>query len=486
MNSSRQSDSTSRPTQLMAVEIISELLATTDPRALGQTLAEQLHELTGARAVLLLAHRDEPAMHELLYASPPRCATLFSESELSGFCPQCTPGALPKRPEELPVDHPLRVPLLRAGVWSLQRVPLRAGGELQGSLLLLDLAEPDRIDETVELLTLLSPPIALALRNAFAIRHSEEQRQQAEVEFRRSQALLKSVTEGTSDAVYVKDAMGRYLMCNSATAEFVGKPSGEVLGKDDTALFAPDEARQVMAGDRGVMASGVARTFLSTKGPVHDAQGEVIGLFGIARDITERKQVEEALRHRGAQLTAAEVVARMGSWNYDVATDTAVWSDNMFAIFDVDQARRDELVFRTFVENRVHPDDRTRIVACLNTAMAGGPPYDLEYRIRWRDGSEHVIDARAEIDWDAAGQPQRLIGIVQDITERKRAEAVVQARVRLSEYAFGHSLDELLTQMLNEAELLSGSTIGFFHFVETDQKTLSLQAWSTKGLSGNN
>jgi len=69
-----------------------------------------------------------------------------------------------------------------------------------------------------------------------------------------------------------------------------------------------------------------------------------------------------------------------------------------------------------------------------------------------------------------------------DITERKRTNAVLEARVRLSEYALGHSLDELLTRTLDEVELLTGSTIGFFHFVETDQKTLSLQTWSTNTL----
>ena len=69
-----------------------------------------------------------------------------------------------------------------------------------------------------------------------------------------------------------------------------------------------------------------------------------------------------------------------------------------------------------------------------------------------------------------------------DITEQKRVNAVLEARLRLSEYALGHSLDELLTRTLDEAERLTGSTIGFFHFVEADQKTLSLQTWSTNTL----
>jgi PAS domain S-box-containing protein len=140
-------------------------------------------------------------------------------------------------------------------------------------------------------------------------------RKKAEEALRHAQTLLKSVTEGTSDAVYVKDIQGRYLMFNAAAARIVGKPSEEVMGQDDTALFPPDEARVVMAGDRRVMASGsvhtyeefvtsggVTRTFLSAKGPMCDAQGKVTGLFGIARDITERKQAEESLRRANRAL----------------------------------------------------------------------------------------------------------------------------------------------------------------------------------------
>ena len=126
---------------------------------------------------------------------------------------------------------------------------------------------------------------------------------------RQSQALLQSVTEGTTDAVYVKDPQGRYLMCNSATARFLGKSVAEILGRDDTALFEPEEARQLMAGDRRVLASGAVQTydefvtcggvsyiFLATKGPVRDARGNVIGLFGVSHDITERRRLQQRAR----------------------------------------------------------------------------------------------------------------------------------------------------------------------------------------------
>jgi len=125
---------------------------------------------------------------------------------------------------------------------------------------------------------------------------------------RQTEALLTAIAEGTTDAVYVKDTSGRYLLFNAAAARMVGKSASDVLGHDDTSLFAPDEARVVMEGDRRIVEEGVVRTyeehvtlggrlhtFLSTKGPVRDAQGRPIGLFGIARDITERRAQERHL-----------------------------------------------------------------------------------------------------------------------------------------------------------------------------------------------
>jgi PAS domain S-box-containing protein len=134
-------------------------------------------------------------------------------------------------------------------------------------------------------------------------------RKRAEEALRESHNLLRAIAEGTRDAVFVKDLRGRYLMINSAGAAFFGKAVAEVVGRDDTALFAPEAARQIMEDDRHTVAAaetrtyertttvqGITRTYLAAKGPYRDAQGRIIGVLGISRDITDRKRAAEALQ----------------------------------------------------------------------------------------------------------------------------------------------------------------------------------------------
>jgi two-component system, cell cycle sensor histidine kinase and response regulator CckA len=136
-----------------------------------------------------------------------------------------------------------------------------------------------------------------------------QERERTEAALRHSEELLRAVTEGTLDAVFVKDRNGRYLLVNEAISRYFGKPPHDIIGNDDAALFDAQSVAIINANDQAVMqansaitfeealtVAGSRRLFLATKAPYRDERGNVTGVVGIAHDITDRRSLEEQLR----------------------------------------------------------------------------------------------------------------------------------------------------------------------------------------------
>lgn len=145
---------------------------------------------------------------------------------------------------------------------------------------------------------------------------------EAQAEKTRALQLLAAIADNSSDAIFAKDLEGRYLLCNRETARVLGRTTGQALGCDDAALFSQAQATLIRANDRRVMAENRIcsyeepvstvdgeRVYQATKGPLRDGDGKVIGMFGIARDITERQQAEMALRQNIEELERFNRVA---------------------------------------------------------------------------------------------------------------------------------------------------------------------------------
>ncbi len=201
---------------------------------------------------------------------------------------------------------------LQRGFRSCAAFPLKLDGQPVGVLAVYGDQAGFFDTEELQLLSALADNISFAVES-----HQREQRRRdAEAESRRTTDLLRVVADGIPDAVFVKDRQGRYLLFNTAAARFVGRAVEEVLGRDDTEIFGGEDARLVQAGDRRVLesgevhtaeevltAAGTTRTYLATKAPYRDGRGKIIGLIGIARDITARKQEEEETRRLAERLT---------------------------------------------------------------------------------------------------------------------------------------------------------------------------------------
>jgi PAS domain S-box-containing protein len=268
--------------------------------------------------------------------------------------------------------------------------------------------------------------------------HDVTQNRQAQEALRASRTLLQTVIEGTTDAIYVKDPQGRYLLFNSSAARATGKRADEVLGKDDTFLFPPDQARVVMEGDRAVMAggkivtyeenvtvaSGELVTYLSTKGPLLDGQGRRIGLFGVARDVTVRKRAEEALRQSEER--------------YRMMFDTMIEG---FCIIEVLFDADDRPLDYRFLEINPAFETQTGLKNAQGKRMRELAP---EHEGHWfeiygkvaltGEPARFVNEAKAlnrcyDVSaYRVGGRDSRKVAILfNDITERKRAEEAVRA-----------------------------------------------------------
>ncbi|MHB8120627.1 MAG: hybrid sensor histidine kinase/response regulator [Desulfuromonadaceae bacterium] len=335
---------TSPAAQLMAIEVISELLASTSPHKLGEALTAHLRELTGARTVMVLIHHPEPEADELLYASPLRRNTLFSPTELNNFCHECTPGELPCLPEELSPDHPLYTPLVRAGVQSVIRYPLHAGGELIGQLLLFDLPGVERVTEASHIINLLAAPIALALKNALAFRLIEQQAQELEQrvaerteELQEAQALFKTAVSSSPFPIMIFDEDGHILQLSQGWTDLSGysleeiptiadwteRAYGERSGSRNEyieTLFEID--RTVNNGEWELTAKdGSIRIWEFQTTPLRTTRKGVRVLLSMATDLTERKNTEEARIQLEAQLQQAQKMESVGRLAGGVAHD---------------------------------------------------------------------------------------------------------------------------------------------------------------------
>ncbi len=134
----------------------------------------------------------------------------------------------------------------------------------------------------------------------------------------------------------------------------------------------------------------------------------------------EHRRAQEALRKSEASLSEAQRIAHLGNWVLDVKTDELTWSDETYRIFGF--APREVPVTNELFFSCVHPEDREMVIGKVQKALADNELYSIDHRLVLRNGEQRIVHERAEVICDETGQPVRMIGTVQDITERKRAE----------------------------------------------------------------
>lgn len=261
-------------------------------------------------------------------------------------------------------------------------------------------------------------------------------RKQAEEALR----LFSRVFEQTASTVVITDTEGRIEYVNPRFTETTGYAVEEAIGQRPNLLkskHTPMEEyrclwRTITRGEvwkgefRNRRKDGSLYWESAIISPVRDDQGRITHFVGIKDDITERKLAEAALKESEADLKKAQQLARIGNCKWDLRTDLTMWSDEVYAIFDREPAL--PAVGYKALRHYFSAAGWEQLSAAVDKTIRDGTPYELDLEILRNNGGRRWVHVRGEPVRDAEGTIVELHGMIQDITERKLAEAAVAER----------------------------------------------------------
>jgi len=273
-------------------------------------------------------------------------------------------------------------------------------------------------------LTLLSVLVARSMHRL------ESEHSRGEAARIRSAAIVGS----SDDAIVGTDVSGTVTDWNKGAERLFGYTASEAIGKNISFITPTDQLDQAQRIFEKVTSREVLRHHETvrqrkdgtrveislTASPIVDDMGRVVGVSGIARDVTERKRAEEALRISEERLRLAQWAAHIGTFDLNLQTRADIWQPETEALYGLPPGGFGGTL--TAFEDLIHPDDRERVIQLTKEMMRTGQPTEAEWRVVWPDGSVHWIASRGQVFMDESGEPSRMLGVNMDVTERKRTE----------------------------------------------------------------
>ncbi len=383
-----------------------------------------------------------------------------------------------------PLSHPdsIGLPEGHPPLTSFLGVPLVQDGKTIGLIAVAN-HEGGYICEQQEDLEAIAPAVTQAL-----------QRKRSEEALRLSNIYNRSLIEASLDPLVTIGPDGKITDVNGATELITGYSRNDLIGTDFSDYFTePEKARK---GYQQVFTNSEVRDYpleiqhkdehitpvLYNASVYRNENDEIIGVFAAARDITELKNAEEALKkaHENLEekvkartseleeaynslkesekgLAEAQKMAHIGNWDWDLVTGETYWSEELYRIYGRNPqesgATYDELL------NYIHPDDREYVDNAIKKSF-NGKPSGIDYRIVLDNGEERIVHSESEVIFDENNIPIRAKGIIQDITESKRAEEKIQTLANAVESSndaiVTMSLDGIITSWNKAAEQIYG------------------------------
>lgn len=298
-----------------------------------------------------------------------------------------------------------------------------------------------------------------------------------------SEAEHQSVLESSADAIMRINMNEIIHSANRSACKLFGYKKKELIGMNISVII-PDEFSKIVA--EGAAASleewsgedthkTIELNAMAKGGktiPVDVAVSECIiesefFFVIIIRDITNRKMAENSLRASQTSLKHAQRVAKLGNWDLDLGTNELNFSEEVSQILGLKDGEL-KATYEVFLEY-VHPEDRELVEKKLAQAIFDNQKYNIDYRIIRMDGSERVIHAQADLVNDEGGHALRMIGTVQDVTERKRAEEKLRIAMEKAEDAT-RLKDKFVSLVAHDLKSPFASMLGLLRMMEDDNE----------------
>ena len=273
-----------------------------------------------------------------------------------------------------------------------------------------------------------------------AIKEDITERKRAEAERIRQAGLITSLLDSIPDIIFFKDLKGNYLGCNLPFAEFIGKTKEEIIGKNDIELFDKATADSFVHYDKEMLRLKMPthneewitypdgkRVLLDTlKTPYWASDGTLIGLLGISRDITDRKESEEALYRSSKKWEAIISASPDGIGMASLDGKIQLMSDKLTAMYGYSVELKDHYVGKN-VFDFIDPSNHQILIDNIEKLLSGENDNKItEYLALKQDGTKFYVDVNSTLLYDAEGKPESILFVERDITNRKEAEEALQ------------------------------------------------------------